>query len=291
MDTLIAHIRAHSREMLPIPTELQASTRKLKGLKAVIFDIYGTLFISGSGDISLARMDDRGPALREALVVAGFRVNEARPPKVADLHKAIQQHRQLRQAQGISYPEIRIEEVWEEWLTAAKTEEQISGEGDLQTAIVAYECKVNPCWPMPGLAALLDSLQASRVPLGIVSNAQFYTPLLFPALLDSPFEALPFAGSLCRWSYLEREGKPSTGLFQRLAGDLAKRGLAPEEALFLGNDMLNDIYPARQTGLRTALFAGDKRSLRLRKEDPRCRDLTPDAILTDLSQLPALLEA
>ena len=32
-------------------------------MRAVVFDIYGTLFISGSGDISLAKTEDRSPAI------------------------------------------------------------------------------------------------------------------------------------------------------------------------------------------------------------------------------------
>jgi putative hydrolase of the HAD superfamily len=53
----------------------------------------------------------------------------------------------------------------------------------------------------------------------------------------------------------------------------------------VGNDMLNDIYPAKKLGFQTALFAGDARSLRLRTDDPRCRNLSADLILTDLEQL------
>ena len=49
--------------------------------------------------------------------------------------------------------------------------------------------------------------------------------------------------------------------------------------------MLNDIYPAKQLGFQTALFAGDARSLRLRADDPRCRNLSADLVLTDLEQL------
>ncbi len=40
-----------------------------------------------------------------------------------------------------------------------------------------------------------------------------------------------------------------------------------------------------QLGLKTALFAGDQRSLRLREHDPRCSTLEPDLIITKLSQL------
>jgi putative hydrolase of the HAD superfamily len=53
----------------------------------------------------------------------------------------------------------------------------------------------------------------------------------------------------------------------------------------VGNDKLNDIWPATQLGLKTALFAGDQRSLRLRENDVRCSGLEPDLVITRLSQL------
>ena len=69
-----------------------------------------------------------------------------------------------------------------------------------------------------------------------------------------------------------------------------KAGLRPDQALYLGNDMLNDVWTAGQAGLLPVLFAGDQRSLRLREDDPRCRDLRPARVLTALDQLPALLD-
>ena len=48
-------------------------------------------------------------------------------------------------------------------------------------------------------------------------------------------------------------------------GALGKNGVAPGEVLYVGNDMLNDVYAAGQVGFRTALFAGDQRSLRMRQ--------------------------
>jgi putative hydrolase of the HAD superfamily len=71
------------------------------------------------------------------------------------------------------------------------------------------------------------------------------------------------------------------------AQKIAEKGVSPASVLYIGNDMLNDIYPARQTGFKTALFAGDERSLRLRSDDPRCRGLRADLVITDLSQLNA----
>ena len=46
--------------------------------------------------------------------------------------------------------------------------------------------------------------------------------------------------------------------------------------------MLNDIHVPARLGFRTALFAGDKNSLRLRPDQDL---LPPDAIIGDLSQL------
>ena len=52
--------------------------------------------------------------------------------------------------------------------------------------------------------------------------------------------------------------------------------------------MLKDIWPATQLGFKTALFAGDARSLRLREDDERCRGLKPDLVIDRLSQLAQL---
>lgn len=63
------------------------------------------------------------------------------------------------------------------------------------------------------------------------------------------------------------------------------QGVQSHQILYVGNDMLNDILPASKTGFRTALFAGDARSLRLRSDEAACRGLEPDTVLTDLRQL------
>jgi len=59
----------------------------------------------------------------------------------------------------------------------------------------------------------------------------------------------------------------------------------PGSVVYLGNDMLNDMYPAQVIGFQTALFAGDARSLRLREDRSVCRNLKPGFVITDLRQL------
>jgi len=55
--------------------------------------------------------------------------------------------------------------------------------------------------------------------------------------------------------------------------------------LYVGNDRVNDIWPAVEEGMSTALFAGDSRSFRPRENDPRIRGVREDLLLTDLRQL------
>ena len=125
--------------------------------------------------------------------------------------------------------------------------------------------------------------------MGIISNAQFYTPLLFEWFLNANLTELGFTPELVLLSYCYGQAKPSGLLFQRAVEQLKEMGIHKRSVLYLGNDMLNDIYPAHTVGFQTALFAGDARSLRWRKKDWRCRDLSADLVITDLMQLVGIL--
>jgi putative hydrolase of the HAD superfamily len=121
--------------------------------------------------------------------------------------------------------------------------------------------------------------------LGIVSNAQFFTPTLFSALLGRDLADLGFRPRLLFYSYRFGQAKPGRFLYERSQEALAALGVAPAEVLYIGNDMLNDVRPAGEVGFRTALFAGDERSLRLRNGDRRVAGGAPDLVLTGLDQL------
>ena len=250
--------------MSPLPTSITPGGSLDGKIQCVLFDIYGTLFISGSGDISAARKSSSPIQKLEHLV---YKYDVGKPPQalVAELHHAIEfNHRRLKD-NGIDYPEIEIDEIWQ----------QILGIDDIHLVrkfAIEYELIVNPVYPMPNLESLLAACRQQNLTMGIISNAQFFTPLLFEWFLDTRMEKLGFA-------------KPSTVLFKKAASAINAKGFDTTAALFVGNDMLNDIYPAHHHGFQTALFAGDARSLRLRTDDSRCLNLSADLILTDLGQL------
>lgn len=293
---LLKRIRQLSSPLEPKPTGISERLEPLKNIRAVLFDVYGTLFIAGVGDIGIANEMSNEQAVAEALQSAGFSGNleEAGAKGKKLILQAIRCTHEKRRTQGISYPEVDIRDEWHTVLTSLQQEHLIEGEISAEAIMrvsVEYECRMNPVWPMPDLEETLHTLKEKQFVLGIVSNAQFYSNLLlFPAFLGKSPQELGFDQDLCAWSFESQEAKPSVNLFHGVVERLQhQHGISPEEALYVGNDKLNDMWPAAQLGLKTVLFAGDRRSLRLREDDTRCSTLEPDVIITKLSQLSQVL--
>ena len=270
-------IAKHIIPLKPRPTGLKRSGRLRGKVACVLFDVYGTLFVSASGDIGLSKQSDL-PQARIAQLLKQYDIKT--PPatiREAFFDAIAAKHADLQQ-QGIAFPEVEIDLIWMDVL----------GIDDRQRArrfAVSYEWIVNPVYPMPHLKEMLSELKKKSLIIGIISNAQFYTPYLFEWLVGAQLSKLGFNSELVFFSYQHGQAKPSAYLFKLAAQKLQQMHIRPEGALYVGNDMRNDIYPAHEVGFQSALFAGDDRSLRLRKDDPRCRDLTADLVVTDLMQI------
>jgi putative hydrolase of the HAD superfamily len=282
----IERLRVCSRPLKARPALRRPLLRPLPGVRAVLFDIYGTLFISASGEVGSRR--GRAAALRRAFSACGLPLPPAGSRRAARLlpELILAEHREQR-AKGYEFPEVEIR------LVFRRLVERLRGKGmaplpeavDEERLSLEYELTVNPAWPMPGAGSTLQALKERGYRLGLLSNAQFYTPFLFPALLGYRLEELGFESRLCAWSYRSRQAKPSLALFEEVTEALEGEGIRPADTLAVGNDRLNDVWPASRLGLRTALFAGDRRSYRPRPTDPRLAGLSPDLVLTSLAQL------
>ena len=273
------------------PENTAARINKISDIRAVVFDIYGTLLSSSVGDISLSSSNNSNDALRFSLSNQGVDVLSTSDSSHLNhlLLESIQCFQEKRRNEGICYPEVDIRQVWKHFLGELVTKKIITSlptDLDIEGLIISYECRVNPTQPMPGLENTLSELHRRGLKISIISNAQFYTTMLFDALIGKSLNELNICMKCAIWSYVLREGKPSKRLYELSAANLFKfYQIDPNQVLYIGNDVRNDIWPAQSVGFKTALFAGDKLSLRRRKDDPQCKHIEADIQITQLAQL------
>jgi putative hydrolase of the HAD superfamily len=270
-------ISEYIKPIFPLPTSLKPGGKLEQNVKAILFDLYGTLFISDSGDIGMAKKKSPQMERLESLLQQ-FEIKKGSQTVIKQFYESIESRHKILKKKGVDFPEVEIDQIWM----------NVLDNDDLETArefAVKFELIVNPVYPMPHLKQLFSACQDSNMLMGIISNAQFYTPYLFHWFLDSTPENLGFHPDLIFYSYKFGVAKPSAFMFQIAAENLKNMDIPADAALYVGNDMLNDMYPAKNVGFKTGLFAGDARSLRLRENDPQCKNLSVDLVITDLVQL------
>lgn len=281
---LISIIRRNSTSLECLDTGVEPQLQFLPDIQCVLFDIYGTLMISGSGDIGVNQELGKTESLSAALAATGIESKMDADELLNKFYAAIQDSHKCSREMGNEFPEVEIVKIWESAISDLKVTTT-----DLSRLAVEFETRVNPVWPMPGLAGALKAIRQTK-DLGIISNAQFFTPLLFAALTDRTMVEWGFDQSLQLFSCDRAVAKPGRQLYQIAAETLAKRSILPDNVLYVGNDMLNDIVPAQHTGFKTCLFAGDQRSLRWRSGDQRVDGIEPEIIVTNLNQLEQCLD-
>lgn len=287
--------------MIPMPTAMVPDYKSDHSIKAVIFDIYGTLLISGSGDIEESSVTPEN--INTALEYGRMKLMDHFANRELVLQtmmnsfkqEVYNRHDAARNADN-PYPEIDILSIWEKIISEHHENNvlQTNGNGCLECFTFVFEVLSNPIYPMPGMAELIHELKKTGLPLGIISNAQFYTPVIMNFFLHqviSDSEIIPpFDPDLTVFSYKLMRAKPDMHLFNKVKTTIAEKyKLQPSQVLFVGNDMFRDIYPATQAGFKTALFAGDERSLRLRTDKKEVNKLYPDFVITDLMQILKIL--
>jgi putative hydrolase of the HAD superfamily len=282
-------------------------------IKVVLWDVYGTICGVGLGDLekSLEYEDRLQLAAKET--VAEFSLegtfNELypdQPPEEAlvDLYmELIAESHQKSQAMGVQYPEVVIENIWEQILTECRQGQNArpiadAKEASLYTAYrwaYFFDGALQRTYLYSTAAKCLQRLARKPIAQGIISNAQFYTPLHLRRLLrrDLKQDDLEldefFHEQLVFFSYELGFSKPNPAIFEQAIEAAAGLGINPQQILYVGNDMLNDIYAAGQFGMQTALFVGDGSQVCLRQDEPCCRNLRPNAIVTQIEQIADML--
>ena len=195
-------------------------------------------------------------------------------------------------------PEVKIEDIWTRIL---KKLEQSGYEAEADEGTTGFDLALKSAYFFDdiyqtkvlyaGAGRTLEAVKRLGLRQGILSNAQFYTPIALRMLLrrdmrhmDDPIKEL-FDRRLIFFSHRLGVSKPNPLAFERARDRLRAMGIEPARVLVVGNDVLNDMIPASRMGFKSVLFAGDAQSLTLRKDNPQCTRFKPDAIIKSLPEL------
>jgi putative hydrolase of the HAD superfamily len=241
-------------------------------LKAVIFDLGGTLLHYESATADVLELNKRGFAALYRHLSANGRL--ALPEDVfltVVVSRAMVEWRAaLASSRGISI---------ETSLKAALTELKLTlSDDEWHTARQAFFAPIqHAAEPRQGVRHTLQALKEQGMALGLLSNT-FWAADIHDADLArfGLLDFLPIRLYSCDIGRL----KPHPGTFQMA---LTAMGVEPNEAVYVGDRLKTDIEPARRVGLWGVLIKTP-----FRGEQPE--DVFPDAVISELPELIRLLE-
>jgi hypothetical protein len=197
---------------------------------------------------------------------------------------------------GEKFPEVLSERVWEGVLKKLFAKEYSFDAGfygslNEYSRKIAYffHASLQGTAAYPGADRALRLVADAGLVQGLCGDGQCFTPLQLQRGLQRLDPSLQvetiLPESLRVLSYKVHGRKPSERLFQAALDALAPHGIEPREVLHVGSRLARDIAPAKKLGMRTALFAGDRTSLDAPIDLVNQKDLKPNVLLTDLSQI------
>jgi len=223
---------------------------------AVLFDVGGPIDL----EVEHERLIDA--AIREAVAHEGFAVDDERYA-AANVHA-------IESFAPDAYAAIAWDLCEHNPAATRRVLEQLRAGGDARTA------QRGGIELRPGVAAMLQQLHGCGLRLGLAANQ--------PVRVIAELDRQGIGGLFTHREVAGHHGyrKPDVRLILRALEEL---GVAPDEAVMVGDRIDNDIVPARLLGMRTVLI----RTGRHAAQQPRSPDETPDAEVFDVAGMQAAI--
>jgi histidinol phosphatase-like enzyme len=281
---------------------------KLTGIKAVLWNTYGSLLAISGGDLYLEHPDEMVMNVALEKTVSEFNMWSSmtrKPGQPADYlgqiyRQVLFEKRATSGGGGERYPEMAVERIWETILKKLlqkdyKFDAAFYGSLNEYSRKIAYffhsSLQGTACYPTAAKA--LTWCREQGLLQGLLGAGQCFTCVHLQRGLGAQENGINiddiFATDLRILSHAVRSRKPSERLFRAALEALQGRGIGPEQVLHVGSRLQIDIAPARKLGMKTALFAGDKLAVQATSEELREPATRPDALLTRLDQIASVV--
>jgi FMN phosphatase YigB (HAD superfamily) len=276
---------------------------RLPGLRAVIWNVYGTLLAINTGDLIFEHPDKFIMDVALDKTIQEFKMwgsMSRKPGQPADYLAQI--YRKLLDEQrtvpgGVDkHPEVLGDWLWQAFIKKL-LQKEYSFDTGFYGSLNEFSRKVayffhaslqgTACYP--GAAQALRQVRQSGLIQGLLADGQCFTlvqlerglkqqdpSLVLDEVVDPDLRVL---------SSDLRARKPSERLFRHVLTLLNQRQITPDQVLHIGSRVAQDLMPARRLGMKTGLFAGDRASLQATAEQLKEPASRPDVLLTEVDQV------
>lgn len=288
----------------PAPERVKAKPH-LKPLKvrAVLWTAYGTLLAVPGGELAFEHSIDfvMDAALEKTIQEFKMWQSMSRKPGapsayMKELYSSAYTKLKLTGGGGEKYPEVVSEKIWNDIVKKLQQKEYsfdvvLYGSMDefLQKLAYFFHASIQGCGAYPNAAYALKHVSGAGLVQGLLADGQSFTPTQITKGCreqEPNFELNDFIPADLRFlSATYKARKPSRTLFRVAIDTLNAKGIRPQEILHVGSSLERDLFPAKQLGMKTALYAGDKNSINASPDKIKEPDYRPDVLLTDLNQI------
>ncbi len=279
----------------------------LPDVRAVLWNVYGTLLAIPGGEIYFEHPNKFVMDVALDKTIQEFKMwgSMARTPEkpaeyLARSYASLLSDQRMAPSGTEKFPEVSADRLWEGFVKKLMQKEYRIDAGfygalNEFSRKVAYFFHASLQTPIayPEAAQALQHVRDTGFLQGLLADGQCFTPAQLQRCLakqnpEANVDTL-LDPDLRFLSYEFRGKKPSERFFKFALDKMAQRGMEPEQVLHVGSRLDRDIAPAKRLGMRTALFAGDKTSLGATPEQLKDPASRPDVLLTELSQIVAVV--
>lgn len=291
------------------PVRATPTIKPLKEIRAVTWNLYGTLLRISDGDLMFnhpqpIRMDVAMEKTIQEFNMWNSMVRRHGKPSEQLLPKYLNAiaDAQLRSGtQKGDIPEVNSAQIWSTIVQLLEKKEYhydhgIYGDHDQLCEKIAYffHSALQGTEAAPNALFTLTSIAEAGLRQSLLANAQSFSLVQLTRALRTQ-GAIQHVSSLLTeslnvLSYEWGIRKPSVSLFAQSILRHKAMGIEPGQILHVGTRMKEDLAVAKSCGFRTVLYAADRTSLQAAPEDLKDTETRPDLLITDLSQLRDILQ-
>ena len=294
----------------PEPAKATPYLKPLTGIKAVTWNVYGTLLRIADGELLFQHPQAIRMEVALDKTIHEFNMWNSMTRKPGKPWEYMQQkylhaldEQQMASSGRKGEPvEVNSAKLWLKLIGMLDKKDyqydtSLYGDLDGLSEKVAYffHSSLQGVEAAPQALATLSALSAGGFRQALFADAQPFTIVqLVLALREQgpvPSPDSLFNSPLHTLSYLEGVRKPARTMFLRAMDRFNKLGLEPAQVLYVSTRVRDDLALAKSLGMRTALYAAEKLSLQADPEDMKDSHMKPDRLLTDLAQVRDLVGA